>query len=78
MDLIEEKDQYQDFKDECAHFPKSIWNTVRDLVTGGMSRSEAIAMGEQWLEERNRVYEDAARHKQTMMWAGARRRNRHV
>ena len=22
MDLIEEKDQYQDFKDECAHFPE--------------------------------------------------------
>ena len=62
MDLIEEKDQYCDFRDECAHFPKSIWNAVRDLVIGGMSRSEAIDQGEKWLKERDLVVQDAQSH----------------
>lgn len=62
MDLIEEKDEYSDFKDECAHFPKSIWNAVRDLVTGGMPRSLAVEQGEAWLKERNLVVQDAKSH----------------
>jgi hypothetical protein len=59
MDLIEQKDAYTDFQDECAHFPKDIWHLTRDLVTGGMSRSEAVAQGEIWTAERNMVLAEA-------------------
>jgi len=62
MDLIEQKDEYDDFRDECAHFPKSIWNAVRDLVTGGMSRSLAVEQGEKWLKERDLLVQDAKSH----------------
>ena len=59
MDLIDEKDAYTDFQDECAHFPKDIWHLTRDLVTKGMSRSEAVEQGERWLAERKLVLAQA-------------------
>lgn len=55
MDLIEEKDVYSDFQDECAHFPNDIWDLTRNLISGGMSRSEAVAQGEKWTAERKMV-----------------------
>ena len=59
MDLIEEKDHYSDFQDECAHFPKDIWDLTRNLISGGMSKSEAVDQGEKWIAERKMVLAEA-------------------